>query len=79
MGKAEHEALKEFFMRTLVMIGASLVMIVVTSLFSSLVIVPQRLQAVEKQTNQNTEDIIKLQEDTNVKITKIYDILVSRK
>ena len=79
MPKVMEDHLKEFMWKILAVVSAGIVTTVLTSLFMSTVVMPQKVEALEKQVNQNTCDIKQLQEDTNVKITKIYEILVTTK
>jgi hypothetical protein len=78
MPKKMEDHLKEFTWKVMAVVVAALITTIGTSLFMGAVIVPQRLEAVEKQTNQNTCDIKDMQEETNAKIDKIYQILIAK-
>lgn len=71
--------LKEFTSKVFATVAAALVITVITSIFVSTTVLPMRLEAVERQTEKNTQEIKSLQEDTNVKITKIYELLIVQK
>jgi len=79
MPKKMEDHLQEFTRKVLATVMAALVITMLTSLFAGLVIVPQRVEALEAKVCQNTEDIKYLQEDTNAKITKIYELLITQK
>lgn len=79
MPKKMEDHLKEFTSKVFATVAAALVITVITSIFVSTTVLPMRLEAVERQTEKNTQEIKSLQEDTNVKITKIYELLIVQK
>jgi multidrug efflux pump subunit AcrB len=79
MPKKMEDSLREFTTKVFATVAAALIITVATSIFVSSTVMPMRLDAVEKQTEMNTKEIKCLQEDTNAKITKIYELLLSQK